>query len=139
MINKDRIVPITRTDLISMYELMLALSNARISKIVDAVDADGNFELTERPTTKYMLASEPVSTFDFVFNDTEQISDLVVYFVPAYDYSGFSLNGSALPIASDSYEVEADGCTLYEASIVEGNVLGEYLVYLIPVTKAASV
>lgn len=105
MINSERIVPVQATDLISLYGLIL-LQNSSNSGLT-AIDAGnpGEFTMT---TGSIVLASEPVKSFDI----DDSISSATIYFVPAYDYAGFKIDGAA---ASQSGDVEADGRTLYKA------------------------
>lgn len=112
MINKDRIVPITAVDLISMYGLILQQVNTTIAAL-DATTDDGQFEVTAAETP--LLADEPVKTCDFA----EDVTAGTLYFVPAYDYAGFTLNGVAVTPEGD---VEADGRTLYKAVLADGAV-----------------
>ena len=114
MINTDRIVPVTRTDLVSLYALIMKASGTTLT-VVSAVDPEGNFELTEAPASGSVIANEPVATFDFGAN----VTAATVYFVPAYDYAGFTADGSALTATGD---VDADGCTLYLATLASGAV-----------------
>lgn len=113
MINPDRVVPITRTDLISLYALIVG-SNDTLT-VVDAVDADGNFEVSEVPDEGSLFASEPVSTLDLPSGEYS----VGVYFVPAYDYAGFTKDGEAVNTTGD---VEANGVSLYLASYADGAV-----------------
>lgn len=115
MINKDRIVPVTRTDLVSLYALILKVSGTTLT-VVSAEDPEGNFELAEAPGSGFVIANEPVATFDF----GADVSAATVYFVPAYDYAGFTADGAALTATGD--EVEADGCGLYLATLASGAV-----------------
>lgn len=123
MINKDRIVPVTATDLISMYGLIVkAMLNAADDGTVEpinAVDSEGNFELSEAFEENTVgIASEPVSSFDF----GSEVSTAAVYFVPSYDYTGFTVNGVPATLAEGSAEVVADGSTLYMAGLANGTV-----------------
>ena len=112
MINTDRIVPVTATDLLTLYGTVLKIANVSIS----AVDAahPGVFELTSGSGN--LLASEPVKSLDFG-ND---VSSAVVYFIPAYDYKGFSVAGTA--VTTSGADVDPDGRTLYTATLSGGNV-----------------
>ena len=114
MINKDRIVPVQATDLITLYATMLKMSGTSLT-VVSATDANGDFELATAPQSGSIIANEPVSTFDFASG----VSAATVYFVPAYDYAGFTADGEAI---SASGEVEADGCTLYLATLASNAV-----------------
>lgn len=122
MINANRIVPVTATDLISLYGLIARVyCSAEDYDLVaiDATDDEGNFELTEALAESTSgICSEPVATFDF----GEDVSAASVYFVPAYDYAGFTIDGSAATIAAGSADVDADGSTLYMATLSSGSV-----------------
>lgn len=112
MINNDRIVPITTVDLISMYGLILAASAAAASgtapTALDATDTAGDFAQSTNSAT--VLASEPVKTLNF----GSSVTAATVYFVPAYDYAGFTKTGATLTVTGD---VAADGRTLYKATL----------------------
>ncbi len=114
MINNNRIVPITKVDLISMYALILmqASANASLAK-VSANTVEGDFSIATASTP--LIADEPVKTVDFA----SSLSAATLYFVPAYDYAGFSKNGVAITPTGD---VEADGRTLYKAVLATNAV-----------------
>jgi hypothetical protein len=114
MINKDRIVPITAIDLITMYGLVLALAADTAPTKLDAIDTAGDFEQDTNSAT--ILCSEPVKSFGF----GNGVTAGTVYFVPAYDYSGFSINGAAATTAGAT--VDPDGRTLYSATLADGAV-----------------
>lgn len=112
MINQDRIVPITTIDLISLYGLILQQNEATLAA-VDATTTDGQFVVTEASTP--LIASEPVQTMDFA----SAVTSATVYFVAAYDYAGFTINGAAVTPTGD---VNADGRTLYKAGLASGAI-----------------
>jgi hypothetical protein len=115
MINNDRIVSITKIDLISNYGLMLVLSLGESApEKIDAKDVDGNF--VQATNNKTVLCSEPVKTFDFASTATAG----TVYFVPALDYAGFTTNCSTPTVSGDT--VAADGRSLYSATLSSGTV-----------------
>lgn len=114
MINQDRIVPITAVDLITMYGLVLALAADTKPTALNATDTDGDFTVSDNSAT--LLASEPVKTLDF----GDGVTAGTVYFVPAYDYSGFSINGAAA--TTEGVTVNPDGRTLYSATLADGAV-----------------
>lgn len=114
MINANRVVPVEKIDLITLYGTILKCSNVTLT-VAEAEDAAGNFELAEAPQSGSVIANEPVSTFDFA----EGISAATVYFVPAYDYAGFTVDGAAI---TNSGDVDADGCSLYLATLSGGTV-----------------
>ena len=116
MINTDRIVPVTVTDLLTLYgtvlKFVLAQDSGTIAK-VDAVNL-GVFALTSGSGN--LLASEPVKSLDF----GESVTSAVVYFIPAYDYKGFSVAGTA--VTTSGADVDPDGRTLYTATLSSGAV-----------------
>lgn len=113
MINNDRIVPVTKIDLLSLYGTMLALTEGDSITTVDAEDP-GTFALEEGDSGLY-IANEPVKSFDFAsFAESESTPEVTVFFVPAYDYEGFSIEGDA--VETTGVEVVPDGYTLYVAT-----------------------
>jgi hypothetical protein len=115
MINNDRIVPITACDLISMYGLILkqASGNSALAAL-EAASVDGQFEVGASAGS-LLIANEPVKTLDFATGYTAG----TVYFVPAYDYAGFTINDVAV---TPTGTVEADGRTLYKAVLASSAV-----------------
>ena len=114
MINNDRIVQVTAIDLLSLYALILKLTGVTIT-VADATNP-GIFEVDEAPESGSLMASEPVATLDFATG----VSAATVYFVPSYDYAGFSINGTAVATTGDT--VKADGRSLYLATLADGVV-----------------
>lgn len=117
MINKDRIVPVQATDLLSLYGLILKMdsNNATLAKL-DALDVDGNFKVTSGSAP--LLCSQPAETID-IDATASSVSACTVYFVPAYDYNGFTIDGSAV---TPTGSVDADGVTLYKAALSSGAI-----------------
>lgn len=108
MINENRIVPVTATDLISLYGLILKQdSNNADLTAVQAVNA-GVFEIEDGSDP--LLAAEPIKSCNFA----EDVTAATLYFVPAYDFAGFTLNGVAASVTGD---IDADGRTLYCATL----------------------
>lgn len=119
MINKDRIVPVMATDLISLYGVILLQdsNNSGLAKL--SADAIGEFQV--KTNSAKLLAAEPVKKLDFDAT-TSSVTAGTVYFVAAYDYEGFSIDGVSATPASGSVNVEADGCTLYKAVLASGDI-----------------
>ena len=117
MINKDRIVPVQATDLLSLYGLILKMdsNNSTLAKL-DALDVDGNFKVTSGSAP--LLCSQPAETID-IDATTSSVSSATIYFVPAYDYKGFTIDGSAV---TPTGSVDADGVTLYKAVLSTGAI-----------------
>lgn len=114
MINTDRIVPVTAIDLISLYALILKLGTGNDFDVLTASTTDGQFEVIEADND--MIANEPVQSLDF----GESVTQADVYFVAAYDYSGFTINGAA--VTTTGVTVNPDGRTLYSATLSNGIV-----------------
>lgn len=116
MINADRIVPVTAIDLISLYGLVLLQdsNNSALAKL----DADeiGTFKV--KTNSAVLLASEPAVEIDF---DTtaSSVTAGTVYFVPAYDYKGFTIDGTKV---TPTGNVAADGRSLYKAVLATGAI-----------------
>ena len=117
MINTDRIVPVQATDLISLYALILTMNSNNSSLVALDATNPGEFEVASSAGS-VLIADEPVASLDFASGYTAG----TVYFVPAYDYVGFTINGSAVTPESDSDTVNADGRTLYKAVLGSGEV-----------------
>lgn len=117
MINKDRIVPITTVDLLSMYGLILmqASANATLAK-VSASSVEGDFSITAAATP--LIADEPVKTVDIA----SAVSSMTLYFVAAYDYAGFTINSAAVTPTVPTEGILNDGRTLYKAVLSSGAV-----------------
>lgn len=114
MINAERQVPITEVSLLDMYFNVFAVtleSNAP-EKLV--ATNPGEFEVATN--NKFYLANEPVKTLNF----KSGVNAGSVLFVPAYDYEGFKINGTATVTAGD--DVKTSGYGLYSASLSSGTV-----------------
>lgn len=115
MINNKRIVPVQATDLISLYAVILkqdTTNNSTLAK-VDAANAEGDFAITAASTP--LLCSEPAKSIDLA----EAVTAATIYFVPTYDFVGFSLAGvEKEPIGT----IDADGNTLYKAVLSSGDI-----------------
>lgn len=119
MINTERIVPVTVTDLITLYGLILKQDTTNNSSLtaLQAIDTAGDFEV--KSASNPLLASEPVKSLD-IDATASSISSATIYFVPAYDYKGFSIDGVA--VVTKGVAVEADSRTLYKATLATGDV-----------------
>ena len=114
MINNDRIVPVTKIDLLSLYGLILALTAESAPTALTADNAEGNF--TVGTDNANVIANEPVKALNF----TSAVSAATVYFVAAYNYAGFTINGTATETAGVT--VDANDSTLYSATLADGTV-----------------
>ena len=114
MINKNRIVPVMKTDLLSLYSVILAAASVTLTK-ANAKNALGEFAVTAAPQSGSLIASEPVKSLDIASG----VSAVTIYFTPADDYAGFTLAGVATETAG--VDVEVDG-GLYLATLSSGTV-----------------
>lgn len=111
MINTNRIVPMTATDLITNYGVILAAAAAAASGTApEKLTATNPGEFSVTTASKTYLANEPVKTLNF----GSSITANTTYFVPALDYKGFTKTSATLTVTGD---VVADGSTLYKATL----------------------
>lgn len=117
MINENRIVPVVKIDLISLYGLILKQdsNNSGLAKLA-ADTIDGDFQI--KTNSAVLIADQPVKTIDFD-STTSSVSAGTVYFVAGYDYVGFTIDGVAVTPTGD---VVADGYTLYKAVLSSGAI-----------------
>lgn len=111
MINNDRIVPVQKIDLLSLYGTVLNLIGTDYD-VLQTTDVLGDFIVESDDT---YLANQPVKTLDFA----EGVSAATVYFIPDYAFAGFSINGTAAEVEA---EIQSDGVTLYKAELADSAV-----------------
>ena len=118
MINSDRIVPVTATDLITLYGLILKQDTTNNSTLaaLNALNVEGDFKVTSGSAP--LLASQPAKSID-IDATASSVTSATIYFVPAYDYKGFTIDGVAI---TPTGTVVADGSTLYKAVLATGAV-----------------
>lgn len=114
MINTERIVPIVRTDLLTMYGNIMVLAGTTVAKL--EASAPGKFSVTGSGNAGNKIANEPVKSLDFVSG----VTAAVVYFIPDTHYEGFKVAG--VDVTASGVEVDADGVTLYTATLASGAV-----------------
>ena len=111
MINDNRIVPVQNADLIMLYGIILGAAAAAASGTApEKLSATNPAEFDVTTNSKTYLADEPVKSLNF----GSSITGSTVYFVPAYDYTGFTKTGATLTVTGT---VEPDGVTLYKAAL----------------------
>lgn len=114
MINENRIVQVSNTDLLTLYGTIMKLAGTSVTAV--QATNPGQFELTSGSGN--LLAAEPVESLDF----GSGVTSAVVYFIAAYNYSGFTIQGAAVTPESGSVDVEPDARTLYTATLSGGKV-----------------
>jgi hypothetical protein len=114
MINSDRIVPVMKTDLLSLYGTVLNLIGTS-HEVLESPDVEGNFVVETTGDAGNILCNQPAKTIDFADGTTAA----VVYFIAAYDFAGFTIAGV---VEEADGEVKADGATLYKAVLSSGDI-----------------
>ena len=116
MINTDRVVPVQATDLITLYGVILKQDSNNSGLVKLAASAPGEF--TVATDEAVVLAAEPVTSLNF----TAAVSTgATVFFVPALDFKGFTVNGSAVT-PTGSISENGKGSDLYKAVNVAGAI-----------------
>lgn len=120
MINTNRIVPVQKTDLLSLIGTVLGLIGTSYA-VLAATTIEGAFSVTGSGSAGNFLANQPVQTLDF----PSGVTGATVYFVPAYDFTAITVAGAAATIDDaglDLDDVQPDGVTLYKAVLSSGEV-----------------
>ena len=113
MINTERIVPVQKTDFLTLIGTVLTLASVTYTSLA-ATDIEGDFSVTGSGAAGTFLANQPVQTLDFASGVTSG----TVYFVPAYNFAGITVQGAAPTWETSSLEnddIQPDGITLYKA------------------------
>lgn len=120
MINTNRVVPVQKTDLLSLIGTVLGLIGTSYT-VLAATTIEGAFSVTGSGSAGNFLANQPVQTLDF----PSGVTGATVYFVPAYDFTAITVAGAAATIDDaglDLDDVQPDGVTLYKAVLSSGEV-----------------
>lgn len=119
MINSDRIVPVTKTDLISLYSTILlqASGNSGLAKL-ESTDIAGNYQI--KTNNGVLIADQPVVSCD-IDATTSSVSACTLYFMTDPAFTGFTIDGVAEEAAAGSVDVVADG-SLYKAVLASGDI-----------------
>lgn len=117
MINNERIVPVKRTDLLTLIGTILALIGTSYA-VLKSSDVEGDFTVTGSGAAGNKLCDQPVKSLDFASG----VTGGTVYFVPDYAYEGVKIAGVAAVPAEGSADVDANGADLYKAVLSSGSV-----------------
>lgn len=117
MINNERIVPVKRTDLLTLIGTVLALIGTSYA-VLKSSDVEGDFTVTGSGAAGNKLCDQPVKSLDFASG----VTGATVYFVPDYAYEGVKIAGVAAVPAEGSADVDANGADLYKAVLSSGSV-----------------
>ena len=111
MINTNNIVPVTATDLLTIYGNVLKIAGVSIEKLTGA---NGAYQV--KANSKFYIADAPVASLDFDAT-ASSVTAGTVYFIPDYHFTGVTKDGTKVTAT-----VEADGNTLYSAVLSSGTV-----------------
>ena len=114
MINTNRVVPVQKTDLLSLIGTVLGLIGTSYT-VLAATTIEGAFSVTGSGSAGNFLANQPVQTLDF----PSGVTGATVFFVAGYDFEGFTIAGAA---ATPTGTVQPDGVTLYKAVLSGGAI-----------------
>lgn len=109
MINENRIVPVTSTDLLTLYGNMLSIANVSVTAL--SVTNIGEFNLASGSGN--FICNEPLKKLKF----GSSVTSATIYFIPSYDYEGFEKDGATLTIADNNVVVNKDDGTFYKATL----------------------
>ena len=130
MINKDRIVPVTKSDLLTVYATILQImASGTPATFLNADNAEGDFTITADTSGLsggLAIASEPVKSLLFAL-PLSPSSNIVFMFIPAVDFDGFTAwadaEGGSVMNLPYLGEVVADGATLHTFTYRGGQAL----------------
>ena len=111
MINKDRIVPVTATDLLTFFYTVQASAGDKyvLATTSEIGVYDFQTSLGGNYSSNY-ICSEPVKKMNI--GSAFQGS---IYFIPDYDFEGITYNGTAAALDPEGDEIIADGASYYVA------------------------
>ena len=114
MVNKNRIVPVLKIDLLSLYATIVAMTAGAPIKLIKAKDVAGSFEANN--VVEYdgysSICNQPVKTLVVT-----ELDDAQIYFTASFDFEGVTYNGVA--VEPDDTIVK-DAATLYIMDIDGG-------------------
>ncbi|MBQ1292410.1 MAG: hypothetical protein IIY21_00095 [Clostridiales bacterium] len=111
MINKNEIVPVQATDLLTLYGTTLKIANISAEALTGV---DGAYQV--KTNSKTYIADAPVKTLD-IDATASSVTANTTYFVPDYYFEGVSKDGTKITAT-----VDPDGATLYKAVLDSGTV-----------------
>ena len=111
MINTNKIVPIQRTDLLTLLGTVLNIANISAEALTGV---NGKYEV--KTNSKVYIADAPVKSLN-IDKTASSLTANTTYFVADYDFSGVSCDGTKVTAT-----VAADAATLYKAVLADGSV-----------------
>jgi hypothetical protein len=120
MINSNRIVPVMKTDLISLYGLILKQDSNNSGLVALASsDIEGNYQI--KTNSAVLIADQPVVSCDIDATGSS-VSACTLYFIADPAFTGFTIDGVAETPASGSVDVVAGSADLYKAVLASGDI-----------------
>ena len=119
-LNPNRVVPITKIDLLTLIATVMALIGTAVQKLASATVL-GDFSVTGSGAVGNLLADQPVRTLDI----GSGVTSATVYFVPDYNFTSITVNGAAATISDSGVALDAvpkDGVSLYKAVYADSAV-----------------
>ena len=119
MINKDRIVPVTKTDLLTLFGAVLNIASVSFT-IAAAKNVAGDVDITGSGSAGTFLCNQPARVIDL----KSGVTGATVYFMAADDFKGIKVAGADATFNSsylDNDDVVANG-DLYKAVLSSGTV-----------------
>ena len=113
MINKDRIIPITKVDYLSLISTIMAINDSAMV-VISSADVEGNFEISGSDV--FGLLNQPAKSINIAAESS--ITD--IYFVPDYDFKGITADGEEIELAEGSVEVDPSETVLYILDYSDG-------------------
>lgn len=114
MINKDKVVPVQRTDLLTLYGTILGINGIEY-EILAAEDGEATVSVDE----KIYVANQPVKHLEIA----DGVAETTVWMVADFDFAGVSVDGTPAEIpalkndAATLYKVDCDHSTVTVTAI----------------------
>ena len=112
MLNAKEIVPVQKTDLLTLYGTVLKIANISAEALTGE---NGVYQV--KTNSKVYIADAPVKSLD-IDATVSSVTATTVYFVAAYDFAGVTKDGTAVT----STAVVPDASTLCKAVLDSGTV-----------------
>ena len=134
MVNKNRIVPITKTDLLTIYATMIGiLALGGTETVLKPNDTDGDFNIDET-FENLAICNQPVESLNF---SSVALGGSVgtIFFVAAYNFKGISIDGlepQYKPGSLTNADIIKDSATLY--SVAQDMAYGPNSIFIKAIT-----
>ena len=120
MINTSRVVPVQKTDYLSLIGTILGLIGTSYA-VAESETVLGDFKITGTGAAGNFLVDQPVKTLDI----GSGVTSATVFFCADYGFDGITVNGAAATISDSGLvlaAVKKDAVTLYKAVYADSAV-----------------